>query len=81
METFHIILIGFHRFTSLHPFIGLQMIFPLYIYPIYIEREREAGSYKNANYLRECNELFRCTKSYMIHIQKSIFKNHVQKHI
>ena len=44
METFHTILIGFHRFTSLHSFVGLQMILPLYVYIyiyIYIERERE----------------------------------------
>ena len=51
-----------------------------YIY-IYIQREREAGLYENANFLRERDELFRCTKSYMIHIQKSIYKNHVQNHI
>ena len=35
METFHIIFIEFHRFTSLHSFCGLQMIFHIYIY-IYI---------------------------------------------
>ena len=42
---------------------------------------QEAGSYENANFLRERDELFRCTKSYMIHIQKSMYKNHVQNHI
>ena len=39
----------------------------IYIY-IYI------SSNENANFLRECDELFRCTKSYMIHIQKSTYK-------
>ena len=31
-KTFHRILIGFHRFTSLYSFVGLQMILPIYIY-------------------------------------------------
>ena len=35
METFHRTLIGYHRFASLHSFVGLHMILPIYIY-IYI---------------------------------------------
>ena len=67
METFHEILIGFHRFTNLHLFDGLQMILSpslslsfslslslsLYIY-IYIYREREReGSYKNTSKIKK----------------------------
>ena len=50
-----------------------------YIY-IYIYIERETGSYENANYLRKYEELRRCIKSHMIHVQKS-YIIHVENHI
>ena len=40
----------------------------------------EADSYENANYLRERGERLRCTKSHMIHVQKSYIIQ-VQNHI
>ena len=50
----------------------------IYIY-IYIERERErereTGSYENTNYLREREELRRCTKSHMIRVKKIIYNS------
>ena len=58
METFHRILIGFHRFTSLHPFVGLQMILPIYIH---------ISSNEYDNFLRKHEKRFLCIKSYMIH--------------
>ena len=46
METFHIIFIGFHRFTSLYYFGGLQMILPIYIYMCVKKNGRKLKSFE-----------------------------------
>ena len=51
------------------------------IYYIYNVLYIEASSYEDANFLRKREKLFRCTKSYMIHIQNSTYKNYMQNHI
>ena len=49
MEMFHRILKGFHRFISLHPFVGLQMILPIYI---------EEGSNENTSKIKKQDNTF-----------------------
>ena len=71
------------KLSSIYIYIYTHTHTHTYIY-IYIYIYIEAGSYENTNCLREHEELWRCTKSYMIHTQKSRTKSYmiyVEDHI
>ena len=76
METFHRFLIGFHRFTSIYSFVGLQMILPIHIY---IWEVSFVNFVTCMNFVSQSKSLINLNQ--WLKWQLSFFRDHAQKFI